>query len=269
MRIIQRWKNVKKLCMEDWKMKYEILKQQFDNYTRDQERFVHIVVHDLDSPLRKLSTWVDRFVSKNKDLQDESLKYYVNRIENSLGELRSIIDSLQHLSNISVDHMEMTKCDLKKIVARILGHLEAEIAEKNASFEVHDLPVVQGNENQYFLLFKNLFDNNIKFSRRESPLHVKISSELVNDVEKNAMNLQREKNYYKVIIEDNGIGFQAEHKKDIFKPFFRLHSKSEIPGSGLGLSICKRIVENHKGLVHAESTENGSRFVLILSQSPL
>jgi light-regulated signal transduction histidine kinase (bacteriophytochrome) len=267
--MIQRWKNVKKLYMEDWKMKYETLKEEFNEYNKEQERFVHIVVHDLDSPLRKLSSFVDRFVTKYKNVEDESLKTYVSRIENSMGELRSIVNSLQHLSNITLDHMELTKCDLNKIVQSILQHLETEITEKNASFVVNDLPVVYGNQHQYFLLFKNIFDNSIKFSRPGTPVQISVGSEPVSNHEKIAMNLERENNYYKIVIEDNGIGFGTEHEQDVFKPFFRLHSKSEIPGNGLGLSICKKIMENHKGHIHAESSENGARFVLIIPQGPL
>jgi light-regulated signal transduction histidine kinase (bacteriophytochrome) len=255
--------------MEDLKMKYETLRQEFEEANREQKRFVHIVVHDLDAPLRKLSSFVDRFVSKYKNVEDESLKTYVNRIENSVGELRSLIDSLQHLSNISIDYLEFTKCDLNKIVQRVLQHLEAEITEKNGSFNMNELPVVQGNEHQYFLLFKNLVDNSIKFCKPETPLQVAVNSESISNDEKAKLNLQPAVDYYKIVMKDNGIGFGAEHERDIFKPFFRLYSKSEIPGNGLGLSICKRIMENHKGSIHAESTENGARFVLILPQIPL
>jgi signal transduction histidine kinase len=252
--------------MEDWKLKYEELKQQFENYKKEQDQFVHIVIHDLDSPLRKLSSFIDRFSAKNKDLQDEVSKNYVSRIENSIRELRSIVDALQHLSNVTVENMQFTKCDLEKIITATTEYLKDLINEKKARFHVHKLPVVDGNENQLLLLFRNLFDNSLKFSKND--LEVTISGESLEEKEKRMLNLDPQTNFVKINIADNGIGFDDMHAQNIFQPFFRLHPKSEIPGNGMGLSICKKIMENHKGLIIAEKNQNsGSRFVLILPQS--
>jgi len=100
-------------------------------------------------------------------------------------------------------------------------------------------------------------------------LKITVAGEPVMEKEKNSMHLQLQTNYFRLVVTDNGIGFKHSHNEDIFKPFFRLHSKSEIPGNGLGLSICKKIVENHNGLIFAEPLEkSGARFVLILPESP-
>ena len=255
--------------MENADLKYQQLQQEFDDYKKEQERFVHIVVHDLDSPLRKLSTFVDRFVQKTKTVEDPQLIDYIRRMENSINDLRSLIDALQHLSNVGMDHFEVGKCDLNKIIRSAIDLSENELAGKNVSFEINELPVLKGNKNQYLLLFKNLFDNSIKFSRSETPLKITVAGEPVMEKEKNSMHLQLQTNYFRLVVTDNGIGFKHSHNEDIFKPFFRLHSKSEIPGNGLGLSICKKIVENHNGLIFAEPLENsGARFVLILPESP-
>src|SRR5262245_23940505 len=141
--------------MENWKSKYDELKQQFENYKKEQEQFVLITIHDLDSPLRKLSSLIERFSTKNKNLQDEVSKNYVSRIENSIRELRSIIDALQYLSQVTAENMQFEKCDLNKIVNTSIENLNDAINEKNASFYVHKLPVVDGNENQLLLLFRN------------------------------------------------------------------------------------------------------------------
>ena len=133
---------------------------------------------------------------------------------------------------------------------------------------VNPLPVVKGNYVQYQQLFKNLLENAIKFSRKDVPPEVCISCEAMKRDEKFFFNLPLNKEYYKIEISDNGIGFNQVNAEKIFEPFVRLHPKSEYEGSGLGLSICKKIADNHDGIIYAEGEENkGSRFTLILPET--
>ncbi len=255
--------------MDNWKEKYDELNEKFTKLEEDHKQFIHFAAHDLDSPLRKLSTFVDRLSSKWSDVEDENVKKYVTRIENCVEDLRSVIDGLHQLSSANSEKAVIQNCDLAKIVERVLDHLDEEIKEKNVVFTTGVLPLIWGNENQYLLLFKNIFANAIKFSGKNSSLIVEINSEVLSKEEKISLNLPGQNNYYKIMISDNGPGFKQEHAEDIFKPFVRLHGKTEIPGTGLGLAICKKIVENHHGLIYAEASENsGACFVLILSQNP-
>jgi len=253
--------------MDNQEEKYKKMDEVLKNYKQDYEQFIHFAAHDLDSPLRKLSTFVARLGTKYKEVNDEDIKTYLARIENCVEEMRSVIDSLQKLSLVSSEKTTVQNCDLKKIVEKTLNNLQEEIKERKTDFQTGDLPVIQGNENQFLLLFKNIFDNSIKFSRGDQSLTVQILSAVLSKEEKLKFNLSGETVYYKIFIMDNGRGFEQEQAEDIFKPFVRLHGKSEIPGTGLGLSICKKIVENHHGFIYAEGFKNsGSRFVLILPQ---
>jgi signal transduction histidine kinase len=127
---------------------------------------------------------------------------------------------------------------------------------------------VKGNPVQYHQLFKNLIENALKFTRKGVVPELCISSESVGEDEKIFFNLPLRKNYYKIEVSDKGIGFNQVNAERIFEPFVRLHSKSEYEGSGLGLSICKKIAGNHDGIIYAEGSENeGSRFTLILPET--
>src|SRR5258708_6082459 len=175
--------------MDNWKDKYDALNKRFRQFEEDYKQFVHFAAHDLDSPLRKLSTFVDRLSSKYKNVPDEHVKIYISRIENCVADMRSVIDSLQHLSIANSENGITQSCDLKKIIEMVLNNLQGEIKEKNAIFETGNLPVIDGNENQYLLLFKNIFDNAIKFSGRNSSVTVKIDSGILTKGEKVSLHL--------------------------------------------------------------------------------
>src|SRR5258705_7285261 len=169
--------------MENWKEKYDALNERFDQFKQDYEEFIHFAAHDLDSPLRKLSTFVDRINAKYKDVQDEDAKVYLGRINNCVAEMRSVIDSLYHLSIVNFEKNVIQSCDLKKIVAKVLNNLQEEIIKKNAVIEAIDLPVISGNENQYIMLFKNVFENAIRFSRKDVSPIVKADAIMLNKEE--------------------------------------------------------------------------------------
>jgi signal transduction histidine kinase len=118
-------------------------------------------------------------------------------------------------------------------------------------------------------LFKNLIENAAKFRKREGKAAINIRSEELAKDEQSHLKLPAGERYYKITVEDNGIGFDQQWAQKIFEPFVRLHGKSEFPGNGLGLAISKRIAENHKGIIYAESQKDiGSRFIVILPQTP-
>jgi signal transduction histidine kinase len=147
--------------------------------------------------------------------------------------------------------------------------MKEEIEEKDLRVQVGRLPGIWGIAFQYKQLFKNLFENAIKFSKKNNPAKIHVKAELLNDKEKKMFDLDGGKKYYRIDISDNGIGFNQDYAEKIFEPFVRLHPRSDYEGNGIGLSICKRIVINHKGRIFAEGNENGgSRFVLILPETP-
>jgi light-regulated signal transduction histidine kinase (bacteriophytochrome) len=241
---------------------------EIKTYKEQVSDFVEAAAHDLHAPLRKLSILVDRVFTKHTEQFSADAKEYVTRINTCIEEMRSLIDGLTELAVADLHTFAFVDCDLNIIMEQTLHMMNEEIKEKHAVIEVNPLPVVKGNYVQYKQLFKNLLENAIKFSKKDVPPAICINSEPMMGDEKTFFNLPLNKKYYKIEISDNGIGFNQVNAEKIFEPFVRLHSKSEYDGSGLGLSICKKIADNHDGIIYAEGDESkGSRFTLILPET--
>src|SRR5438477_2361152 len=231
--------------------------------------FVEAAAHDLHAPLRKLSVLIERIFSKNGNQFDENAKKYITRIETCLEEMRSLINGLTDLAKADAQTSFIDVCDLNLVTKQTLESMKEEIEEKQVQVHISSLPLVRGNIVQYKQLFKNLFENAIKFSDKGIPIKIDIKTESITGKEKTEFNLSPDKKYYKIEISDNGIGFNPVYAKKIFEPFVRLHSRSKYEGNGLGLSVSKKIVTNHQGVIYAEGNEKeGSRFVLILPEIP-
>ncbi|SRR6266487_5798137 len=231
--------------------------------------FVEAAAHDLHAPLRKLSVLIERIFTKNSNQFDEHAREYITRIETCLEEMRSLINGLTDLAKADTQTSIVDVCDLNLVIKQTLESMKEEIEEKQVQVHISFLPVVRGSMVQYKQLFKNLFENAIKFSNKDIPIKIDIKTESITGKEKTEFNLSPDKKYYKIEISDNGIGFNPVYAKKIFEPFVRLHSKSRYEGNGLGLSVSKKIVTNHQGVIYAEGNEKeGSRFVLILPETP-
>jgi len=255
--------------MDDLKEKIEKLNAELKTYKEQFTDFVEAAAHDLHAPLRKLSVLIERLTSKYHLQLDDGAGEYINRIQTCIGEMKSLVDGLTELASANGQVAEIEPCDLNLIVKRELDLMNDEIEEKNLQVTVGSLPVIKGFGFQYNQLFKNLLENAIKFGKKDSSVKIDINAEVANDEGKRLLELASEKEYYKIEISDNGIGFNQEQAEKIFLPFVRLHPRSEYEGSGLGLSICKKIVMNHNGRIFAEGNENiGSRFILILPETP-
>ena len=246
-----------------------IIKETVPDHGKDYAGFIDLAVHDMDAPLRKISVLTDRLVQKNKEDQGGEIDSYMTRIRANIADMRSIIENLATLFKIDLDVDEKKSCNTENIVTGIVNKYQQQLTEKNIKISLAKLPVVIGNNNQVNLLFSHLIDNTIKFSRNEGGI-ITIENTNVSQEEKKLYGLSASPYAYcKIMISDNGIGFRQEFSKKIFFPFVRLNGKSLYPGNGIGLAICKRIVENNNGIIYAEGEENiGARFILILPQSP-
>jgi signal transduction histidine kinase len=159
---------------------------------------------------------------------------------------------LLNFSRIGASEVEKVKVDLNDLVSDSLSEYQHMIEATEGGFQVAHLPVVAGTPFQIRQLFNNLISNSIKFARKGIPLQIQIDNELVNgSLEEN---LSFEKPYWKVSFKDNGIGFQPEFSEKIFEVFQRLHTQGTYEGTGIGLAICKRIMEHHNGFIKATST---------------
>ncbi|HMK26219.1 MAG TPA: ATP-binding protein [Chitinophagaceae bacterium] len=239
-----------------------------DNYKKEYAEFIEIASHDLDTPLRKLSYLVEKVTDKYKKDPEEEVQTYVKKIETCLADMRSMIDGLTKLYRVTADKRESVPCDLKTVVENVYRELQREGNEEKVAINFSSLPVVEGDMMQYRQLFKNLFENAIRFRKKDIPATIRVHAESLADKEKSSWGLQQNKKYFKIDILDKGIGFKQEDAEKIFNPFVRLNGKSQFAGNGIGLAICRKITDIHHGIIYAEGRENEeAKFILILPES--
>lgn len=242
-------------------------KEMQEIFKNEYESFIHTAAHDLDSPARKISVLVERLLARVENSDDEHVKQYSDRITHSVGELKSLIDGLSMLSLCILENRKYSQCDFGTIVQQVVKDLNELITVKNATVYFADLPSIQGDIVQYRQLFRCILENSVKFCRESIPPVITIEHTMLDGNGKSSFHLPQQKEYHSITISDNGIGFHPDHAERIFRPFERLNGKSRFPGSGLGLTICKRIIENHSGIVFADNyASGGCRITFILPQ---
>ena len=240
------------------------LREAYENEYMD---FVDLAAHELDAPLRKLTILTERLTTKfDAVTQDKEIQPYLERMQHCISDMRCLIDELSVLGRVASDSRQYSSCNIETIIQKTLHSLITSHLKKPI-VTIVTLPVIEGNAEQFARLFQNLLGNAIKFSKTDEPAEINIQSAELSEDDKDHFKLQQDKKYYKIEIADKGIGFKNEDAKKIFRPFVRLHGKSKFPGSGIGLAICKKIMENHGGIIYAEGSESeGSRFILILPE---
>ncbi|MFI5132182.1 MAG: ATP-binding protein [Chitinophagales bacterium] len=235
------------------------------SFEKEYSDLVDLAVHDLDAPLRKLTLLVGMLTSKL--LADKDLQSYGERIVGCIEDMRSLIDDLSVLAKINETEPIVSSCNLDLVVQQAINELPKTIKDKQAVITSLSLPVIDGDNQLFTRLFRNLLENAIKFNKKNLHREIHITSSILSSEEKTHLELNNEKHFYRIEISDNGIGFKNENAARIFQPFVRLHGKSQFPGNGIGLAICKKITDIHHGIIYAEGRENeGARFILILPE---
>ncbi len=249
------------------------LKKHVDELNRSNkelEEFAYIASHDLQEPLRKISTFSDRLSEKYSNALTEEGTMYLQRIIASAENMRLLINNLLEFSRITKSTQPFSPANLNFILHQVKTELELIIEETGTVIQCDHLPTIIGSATQLKQLFTNLINNSIKFRKPYVRPIINIETGTLNSKEKIARNLSQSITYHKIQITDNGIGFENEYATRIFQVFQRLHGKSEYPGSGIGLAICKKIVEHHHGLIFAENIPGcGARFTCILPEQQL
>ncbi|HEV7331878.1 MAG TPA: PAS domain S-box protein [Flavisolibacter sp.] len=220
------------------------------------EEFAHAASHDLKEPIRKIHFFTNQLREQLSNRLNETEARSFSRIQNATQRMGNLIDDLLLYSHVSLRPHETETIDLNEKVQRVLEDLDLDIEEKGAAIHVGKLPVVKGYRRQLQQLFQNLISNALKYSKAGEPPRIEIGAEEV---------AKAGKSYHLISVKDNGIGFAMEYAEKIFQMFTRLHGKAEYSGTGVGLSIVKKVVENHDGFIEVESAVGeGSVFKIYL-----
>lgn len=231
----------------------------------DLQQFAHVASHDLKEPVRKVKVFITRIIQEFAGSLPERARTYLDKIEISADRMFAMIDGvLQYSSLVSLEQTS-EEVDLNKIIGYIENDLELPIVQKKAAIQYKDLPVVKGSSTLLYQLFYNLVNNSLKFSRPGEPPMVQIHSARVQG--SGDSRLQQDKEYLKITLTDNGIGFDGHEAELIFQTFSRLNAKDKFEGTGLGLALCRKIVERHGGIIYADGERGtGAEFTVLLPE---
>ena len=238
------------------------LLEQADKLSRSNaelEQFAYVASHDLQEPLRKIQAFGDRLKTKYEaGLGPEGLDY-LTRMQNAAARMQILIQDLLSLSRVTSNSKPFTSVDLGDVIRTVVSDLEMRINDANGSVDIGTLPVIFGDRGQMAQLFQNLIGNGLKFRKPgESPV-VKIESQ--------AQALTSGAPGWQITVQDNGIGFDEKYRDRIFQIFQRLHGRSEYEGTGIGLAICRKIVDRHNGVITAHSSPGaGAKFIILMPQ---
>lgn len=223
---------------------------------RELQDFASVAAHDLQEPLRKIQSFTDRIKTKSTgELGAESLDYF-DRIQNAAHRMQVLINDLLTYSRVTTKAQPFQKIDLNKIVAQVVSDLEVRIEKSKGRVECSKLPIVEGDATQMYQLFQNLIGNALKFHKPDQAPQVKVSASALSE---------NESSFYQIMVEDNGIGFDEKYLDRIFTIFQRLHGRHEYEGTGIGLAVCRKIVDRHGGNLTAQSSPGkGAAFLITL-----
>ncbi len=230
------------------------------------EQFAYAASHDLQEPLRKIQVFSNLLNNRNAGILNEESKMYLEKITASAVRMTMLVNDLLNFSRSSRDAGPFVRVDLNNVIENIRTDFELLISQKNAIISCQVLPVIEAVQLQMNQLFANLIINALKFARTDIQPEIHISCRGLQSEEcLEYPSLDENNVYFDIVIKDNGIGFDPQYAKQIFEIFQRLNCESEYSGSGIGLALCKKVINNHHGVIFAESTEGeGSSFHLVL-----
>mgnify|MGYP002777657427 FL=1 len=254
-----------------YQIELELSNENLRRSNENLQQFAYVASHDLQEPLRKIQSFGDILRAQYAgDLPDVGIRL-VNRMQQAARRMQTLIQDLLTFSRLSSEAIKTRPVALFGLIQEVINDLELLIQEKKGRVEVGPMPRIPGDPVQLQQLFQNLISNAIKFSQTEVSPVVKISSRLLDRDEAKAAELPSPPQpYWEITVSDNGIGFEEKYLDRIFQVFQRLHSKSEYEGTGIGLAICRKVIENHRGYLAATSQPGvGSQFRIYLPASEL
>jgi signal transduction histidine kinase len=227
--------------------------ENLERSNKELEQFAYVASHDLQEPLRLISSYTQLLERKYKDQLDADAHEYIQFAVEGANRMQKLINDLLDYSRITVRGKEFQKVDTHLVLGMVISNLQHRIIDNSALITNDDLPIIQADESQILCLFQNLIENALKYKKKTEIPIIHISC-------------KKKNNLYEFSVKDNGIGIDMQFQDRIFIIFQRLHSIKDYPGTGIGLSICKRIVERHGGTIWLKSKINeGATFYFTLS----
>jgi signal transduction histidine kinase len=235
--------------------------ERLEAVNKELDRFAFMASHDLQEPLRKIRLFCNKLFIRYKDMLDDSGVDDFNRIQRSAERMQTLIRDILTFSRISDDAGEFIPTDLSTLINEVLSEMDDEFDIKDADILIDNLPVYRVNPGLVKLLFHNLITNALKYRKKDVRPAIQITT-----IFPTSEGLPvSTKEYLRISIKDNGLGFDQKYAEEIFGMFKRLHHNSEFKGTGIGLALCKKIVEHHRGFISALSTAGeGSTFTISL-----
>jgi two-component system, LuxR family, sensor kinase FixL len=223
------------------------------------EQFASIASHDLQEPLRKILAFADRLKTKSADTLNPEGREYLARVQNAASRMQNLIHDLLSLSRVATHTQPFAAVDLAEFVRTVLSDLESRLVSSGGRVEVGPLPILVADRGQMAQLLQNLIGNGLKFHKTGEVPVVQIHGQAV----------PGSPDFCAIVVEDNGVGFEQKYADRIFRVFERLHSRSEYDGTGIGLAICRKIVDRHGGSIAATSNPgDGAKFTVTLPYRP-
>lgn len=237
-------------------------RSELEKRNRELQDFAYVASHDLQEPLRKIRAFSGLLEEDYGDRLDEEALGYLDRVKDAAARMSTLISDLLEFSRITTKGEPFAVIDLNKVVSGVMSDLEVAISESGAEIEIDDLPDIQADALQMRQLFQNLIANALKFSRDDVTPRIRVTAAVLDKREGKRAGGSP---VCRIVVEDNGIGFEAKFADRIFTPFQRLHHQREYEGTGMGLAICRRIVERHEGTIAADSAPGeGATFTIEL-----
>jgi len=245
--------------------KLKLTNDQLVKSNHDLEQFAYVASHDLQEPLRKIRTFTE--LLKNAPLDEREVHRYLDKVAASAARMTDLIRDVLSYSRLSKSGDCFVETNLMSVVDLVKADFDLLIQEKGATLFYSDLPVIPGVPHQLTQLFTNLIGNALKFCPHEPVIRI-TARELAAPAAQSYGDLSRERSYWEITIADNGIGFDPLYSQQIFTIFQRLHDKKAYTGTGIGLALCKKIVENHQGYIEASSQPGqGATFTVVLPKA--
>lgn len=231
---------------------------ELERSNRELQEFAYVASHDLQEPLRKIIAFADRLRSRFGASMEPDALDYMERMQNAAERMKVLINDLLTLSRVTTRGQPFVDVNLRQIAENVLEDMITAIEAAHGRVDVADLPTLEADPSQMSRLLLNLISNSLKFRNEQEAPAISIWSETDYDSE-------YEKPLVRLFVKDNGVGFDEKYLDRIFQPFQRLHGRMDYAGTGMGLAICRRIVERHQGEITARSAPNtGATFIITL-----